>query len=48
MTWDSTDLEAFARSDLFRAILRDQHADLIKLVIADAVASDPKFKELFQ
>lgn len=47
MTFDTTDLEAFARSDLFRAILRDQHSDLIKLVITDAL-EDPKFKELFK
>ena len=37
--------EVFTRSSLFRAILRDQHKDVIKQIIADAYKDDPEFRE---
>jgi len=37
--------ETFARSSLFRAILRDQHKDVVKQIIADAYKNDPEFRE---
>lgn len=37
--------EVFTRSSLFRAILRDQHKDVIKQIIADAYENDKDFRE---